>query len=164
MVAANFLQINLNHSPGAQDLALQYMTEKNCGIGCFTELWRIPKRNANWLSSDGKRATIFCSSVELRKRCKAVASSGDWVAMAFGDIFIISCYLSPNEGINRFKRTLEELKNFIGNRSSKVLLCGDFNARLVSWGCRTADRRGTLFEEWVTELNLCIVNQGGTPT
>lgn len=164
MAAVRILQFNMNHSPGAQDLALQYMTEENFSIGCFSEPWRIPDKDGNWYSSVSKRAAIFCSRVDVTKKCRLSTSSEDWVAMAFGDIIVISYYLSPNEGIIRFKKTLDEIRIFIGDSIGKVLLCGDFNARSVHWGCHTNNMRGMILEDWVSELNLSIINFGNVST
>lgn len=48
--------------------------------------------------------------------------------------------------------------------NGRLLICGDFNARSVHWGCHTNNRRGFLLEDWVLELNLEIVNHGNVPT
>lgn len=120
--------------------------------------------NCNWLFSSCKRAAIFCYNLDTRKRCRLVASSVSWVGVEFGDMLLVSCYLSPNEGIIRFKEILKELGDLVRSNPDKILLCGDFNARSASWGCNTGDRRGVLFNEWVSELNLVILNYGNTPT
>jgi len=52
----------------------------------------------------------------------------------------------------------------VKTRPGKILICGDFNARSISWGCRTGNRRGILLEEWMGELDLGIINIGNTPT
>lgn len=164
MGVVKIIQFNANHSSGAQALALQFMTEKKIDLGIFSEPWHVPENNPRWFHSTCKRAAIYCNDLEVRKRCRAIASSEGWSGIEMGDIFIASCYLSPNEGVTKFKHILEDLGNFIEKNPHKILIGGDFNARSVSWGCNTGDRRGTIFEEWSSELNLAIVNTGGTPT
>lgn len=129
------IQFNMNHSSGAQDMSLQYMLENDINLGCFSEAWLVPENNPYWFLCNSKRAAIFCNNVRTRRMYKLVASSGDWVCIELGDIYIISCYLSPNEGIARFKEGLVEMGRLVRNHPNKVLLCGDFNARSVSWGC-----------------------------
>jgi len=73
------------------------------------------------------------------------------VAIDFGNVCIISCYLLPNEGIIKFKEILEELGDFVKSKAGKILLCGDFNAKSVAWGCYN-DQRGAFLETWVSEL------------
>lgn len=158
------MQINMNHSSGAQELALHQISELNVDIGCFSEPWRVPEQNSNWFYSTGRRSAIFCNSSNVRKKCSGVASSEDWVAVEMGDIIIISCYLSPNEGIKRYNAILKEIGNFIANRGNKILVCGDFNAKSVAWGCNKDDRRGILLEQWASESDLAICNKGDTPT
>lgn len=45
-----------------------------------------------------------------------------------------------------------------------MLLCGDMNARSVSWGCNTGDARGAFLDLWLLELGLVILNCGNAPT
>jgi len=100
----------------------------------------------------------------MRRDIRFVASSGDWVGIRLKDILIISCYLSPNEGMIRFKQSLKSSKNVIRGNPDKVLLCGDLNARSVSWGCNTGDARGALLESWISELDLIVLNRGKVST
>lgn len=146
MAVVKFIQFNANHSSGAQDLALQYMAENEIDFGLFSEPWYIPENNANWFRSSCRRAAIFCNKVETRKRCRMVASHEGWSGVEFGDLLIVSCYLSPNEGMASLQRALKELGDFVNNRYNKVLICGDFNARSASWGCNTGNRRGDILE------------------
>lgn len=127
------------------------------------EPWRIPVDNPNWFASTSGRAAIFCGTSAISRRIRAATSSDDWVAIRFGDIYIISCYISPNDDINRFKNSMEEIKGFIGDKN-RVLLCGDFNARLTIWGCRSGNRRGLLLSEWVSDVDFCVMNSGNEPT
>lgn len=164
MVAIKFLQINTNHSSGAQDLALQFIYERKIDFCCIAEPWSIPNNNTNWFSSKSNRAAIYCNNLEMRKKCKFVASLGDWVGIGVESILIVSCYMPSNDTMAKFKRTLKELKTLIRDNHDRVLLCGDFNARSVLWGCNTGERRGAVLDEWISEMNLIILNRGRVPT
>lgn len=163
-MAANFIQFNMNHSSGAQDLAFQYMSENGIDIGLFSEPWFISDNNPNWFRSTCKRAGIFCNNVETRKKCRMFASSECWSGVEFDNLLIVSCYLSPNMDMTKFKQTLGELSNLVGSNPNRVLICGDFNARSASWGCNSENRRGEILEAWCSELNLVVVNSGREPT
>lgn len=164
MVAIKFLQFNTNHSPGAQDLALQFIQERCIDMGCFSEPYYVLDCDTNWFTSDSKRAAIFCNNAALRKDIQFVASSGDWVSVRYKNIVIISCYLSPNEGMTKFKHSLKSMKDIIKKNPERILICGDFNARSISWACNTGDARGALLEAWISELGLIVLNQGRVPT
>lgn len=89
------------------------MSKEKIDISCFSEPWHILNKSKSWYSSGSKRATIVCHGVEILRKCKLVVSSVDWVAATFGDMFVLSCYLSLNENIARYSRALEEIKSFI---------------------------------------------------
>lgn len=110
MGITNFIQFNMNHSPGAQDLVLQFMKDQSIDIGCFSEVRYVPDKDPNWFCSDNEKAAIYCNNSVVRRDIRFVASSRDWVCVKLRDIFIISCYLSPNEGMARFKQSLKEMR------------------------------------------------------
>ncbi|RLU25667.1 hypothetical protein DMN91_001824 [Ooceraea biroi] len=45
-----------------------------------------------------------------------------------------------------------------------ILVIGDFNAKSRLWNARHTDGKGALVEEWAAGLNLCLLNEGNTPT
>lgn len=147
MLTFRVLQFNMNHSGGAQDLALQVIDEDQNDLGCFSEPWRIPVNSA-WFGSVSGRAAIYCNTSDIGRKCRLVTALDDWVAVSVGNIYIISCYLSPNESISSFNLTLEKISGFIKSKSDRVLLCGDFNARSVVWGCHSGNRRDSIMVEW----------------
>ena len=62
-------------------------------------------------------------------------------------------YLSPNIPV-----TKQELHSVLSQLPRPLLLLGDMNAKHISWGEEDSNSRGTLFEEFLNETDLCLLN------
>lgn len=100
----------------------------------------------------------------LRAHCCKIAAG--FVALKFNNIVVFSCYISPNVGLASFKSTLENIEFEITKIASDNLIavCGDFNAKSVSWGSVCSCPRGRYLEEWACANSLVLMNRGNTPT
>jgi len=85
----------------------------------------------------------------------------DFVVAKFGYVYVVSVYVSPNEGLNYFLDFLDELRDYyLSIRGSFMLICGDFNARSSFWGDSVCNKRGEAFEEWAAGLDFRLCNEG----
>nr|CAI5864374.1 unnamed protein product [Callosobruchus analis] len=83
----------------------------------------------------------------------------------FEAITIIAGYFSPNAPTEQFERFLELIKSEVLYRKHiKLCVLGDLNAKSIHWGSPVTDGRGRLLEEWMSELDLVVLNEGNTPT
>lgn len=81
------------------------------------------------------------------------------------DLFIVPVYISPSYDLNYFCQLLDKLRNSCANINfSKCIICGDFNARSLVWGCNTVNSRGRVLEEWMAERDLRLCNVGNVAT
>lgn len=70
-----------------------------------------------------------------------------------------SCYCSPNVRIEAFRELLENIGDAIANTGSrKIIIGGDFNARLKLWDRKTNVRR-RIMEEWLMDKEMTIINK-----
>ena len=90
----NMLQINLNRSREAQDLAIQTVREREVGILVISEQSR-DLHDAMWFKYKRGDVTIYVCKDE-HYMAREVISGNDYVGVALGQLAIFSCYLSPN--------------------------------------------------------------------
>lgn len=139
------IQINLNRSWGAYDLLTQYMAEANVGLNAISEPPRsLPENSLRFLSEDGLAAVLWRPESSKSKICRLVTRGEKYVMVCFGDVYIISSYISPNLNSSCFSRFLDDLSITIGTQTRQFLVCGDFNAHAAFWGSPDTDRRGEL--------------------
>lgn len=81
-----------------------------------------------------------------------------FVVVEWGEIFLVSAYISPNSDRSDFLTFLDELGTEIHSLGRRVLVCGDFNSKSTYWGSRKTDTRGSLVEEWAAECDLRLLN------
>ena len=88
------LQINLNRSREAQDLAIQTAREREVATFIISEQNR-DLRDAMWfMDKRGDAAIYVCKDDHYRAR--EMISGNGYVDVAVGQLAIFSCYFSPN--------------------------------------------------------------------
>ena len=92
--SVNMLQINLNRSQDAQDLAIQTAREKEVGILVISEQNR-DLHDAMWFKDKRGDAAIYVCKDECY-RAREVISGNGYVGVALGQLVIFNCYFSPN--------------------------------------------------------------------
>lgn len=135
------LQCNVNHSWAAQDLIEQSMIEVGAGVCVIAEPIRIPS-SGHWVGSGDGRAAIKWIPETLQRSCFLVKKGQHSVTVRCGDVYLTSCYVSPNINIYRFQEFLEELSVSLRDLVGKQIVCGDFNAKSALWGSPITDTRG----------------------
>lgn len=76
----------------------------------------------------------------------------------------ISCYLSPNEGIDAFRDKIETIEEESRRIGGETLMAGDFNAKALEWGMKWTCSRGAEVTEMAARLDLTILNRGTQTT
>ncbi|XP_011859963.1 PREDICTED: uncharacterized protein LOC105557357 [Vollenhovia emeryi] len=121
--------LNPEHSRASQDLMTQYILENRIGVCCFAEPWRIPADNAHWISSSDSTAAILWSPEFVGPGCVVFHRSNNIIGVSFGDVRVISVYISPNISIGRFLEAIDRLSDAVASAGGPVIICGDFNAK-----------------------------------
>ena len=70
-------------------------------------------------------------------------------------ITICSLYLPPIENLK-----IVLLSRLIGQLSTPFVVCGDFNGHSITWGCDKNNSRGDRIDNFITDNNICLLNDG----
>ncbi|XP_028026942.1 uncharacterized protein LOC114240556 [Bombyx mandarina] len=160
-----FLQGNLNHSAGAQDMLLQTMAEWSIDVAVVAEPYFVPPADDCWFGDVDGLAAIHIRRSAMIPPLAMVTRGPGIVAVQLENTVVIGVYFSPNRPTVEFERFLDGLEVIARHLSPRsVILAGDFNAKSVSWGSPSTDARGRLLEEWAVAADLCIVNRGSVAT
>jgi len=157
------IQCNLNRSWDAQHLLVKQAQEMRAEACMISELPRNMK-SANWFSSKDGLAAIYLCDPNGQRKDRLIKQAENFVTVKWGDIFLISIYISLNANRSDFLTFLDELTTEVHLRKERVLICGDFNSKSTHWEGKRTDTRGALVEEWAAECNLRLLNIGDTPT
>lgn len=124
------------------DLLLQTAKEVEAGILLVTERNYIPQ-NPNWVVSKDGNAAIYFDLNEIRLRCQAF-SGNNFVAIHCETFLFVSIYISPNICLRDYNTVLNNLSDVLGNRTDKIIIGGDFNAKSQLWGALRTNGKGSL--------------------
>ena len=70
-------------------------------------------------------------------------------------ITVCSLYLPPSENLN-----IVLLTRLIDQLPTPFVICGDFNGNSMTWGCEKNNSRGDIIDDFITENNVCLLNDG----
>ena len=70
-------------------------------------------------------------------------------------ITICSLYLPPSENLN-----FVLLSRLIDQLPTPFVICGDFNGHSITWGCDRNNSQGDRTDYFITENNVCLLNDG----
>ncbi|XP_047528987.1 uncharacterized protein LOC125065450 [Vanessa atalanta] len=137
----SFLQANINHCAGAQDLLLQSMAEWGIDLAVACEPYYVPPL-PHWVGdSDGTVAVLAKSgtgpSISLVER-----GSG-YVVVGWGEYVVVGTYFSPNRSLAEFEIYLGFVRSAVARQSPKpTVVLGDLNAKSRAWGNPATNPRG----------------------
>lgn len=97
-------------------------------------------------------------------RCRLAKKGPRFVSIHCGPYLVVSCYVSPNIGMQEYNSFLDELSDALSSRVDRIIIAGDFNAKASLWGSQSTNRRGLLLSKWAAERDLRIANTGHSPT
>lgn len=154
-----FLQINMQRSRAAQDLALQTARERGIDVLFFSEQYKKPDPSNSWFQDASARAGILVCNPAMTVSKFLEADMGFvWVEIA--DLRLYSCYFSPNDPFPIFADQVDALESSIRQSNLDAIITGDFNAKSPEWGETRLDKRGKLVCEMLSGNNLFVANQG----
>ncbi|XP_072934835.1 uncharacterized protein [Epargyreus clarus] len=143
------LQGNLNHCSRAQDLLLQCLTECSVSLAVVAEPYRVPD-HPRWFGDNAHLVAVYWAGGETDPPCSRRHTGQGIVAVDWGPLAVIGCYISPNCSLVAYEAFLGRVGDCIrGCLPRPVLVLGDFNAHSRTWGSKSDNARGNAGESIV---------------
>jgi hypothetical protein len=159
------LQVNLNRSAAAQDLATATAIKEQVDIMATSE----PNKNKtgrqrNTYTNENKDVSLIIFGDQIN-----IYSYGSGVCFVWVEtmhFFVYSVYIRPSPIINleEFNRNLQELEQDVRFKTKNLVITGDFNSKHTVWGGEVTDKRGKALLEWTNSMDLILLNEGNSPT
>ncbi|XP_011860070.1 PREDICTED: uncharacterized protein LOC105557431 [Vollenhovia emeryi] len=163
-MAIKVMQINTNHCRASHDLIMQLMAKGEVGVCCLSEPWRVPASHPHWLPSTDSLAAVKWNPDFIKLTSSVFYRNNNIIGVRFGDLGVISVYISPNSSISDFLTFSDRLSDAIGSAGGPLIICGDFNAKSVLWGSPLTNGRGKILEGLADQHDLDLMNIGNKPT
>ena len=99
-----------------------------------------------------------------RRGLESCPGERGFVLVGWGNAVLVSAYASPNRSVSQFENFLHAIAREIdrfGGESRSTLVCGDFNAKHVSWSGYANNARGRLLKEWFDSRRFVVRNKRG---
>uniref|UniRef100_T1HW45 Endo/exonuclease/phosphatase domain-containing protein n=1 Tax=Rhodnius prolixus TaxID=13249 RepID=T1HW45_RHOPR len=156
------LQGNMHRSRVADSLLNQLRSEWDADLLIISEQYK-DKDCPLWFADALHTAAIWVANPsEVPIEATGLGHGYVWIK-SLGTYFV-SCYFTPNEGINEFRAKIDELEDTLHEWREGIVVAGDFNAKAPDWGMSTLDGRGRYISEMMARQNLIAANTGNTPT
>jgi hypothetical protein len=152
-------QINLNRSSAAHDLVMNSKSKVDVLIVSEPNKKLIGK--GEWYVDTNRDAA---SKVVNRSRKVENSGGKGYVWVEIGGVRIVSGYVSPNTGIEEFKKYLGSLENCIRHSWLEVLVAGDLNAKSPIWRSGAGDNRGAALADLLAANDMLVQNAGEEAT
>ncbi|XP_072400594.1 uncharacterized protein [Diabrotica undecimpunctata] len=160
--SARFLQTNLGRARLAHDLALEAATRRNIDVLIVSEPNLRVVREKGWHADEAGDVAVYIRNRKLR--IYAIDAHDGYVTIRMERMNVICCYISPNIAMDAYEARLDEIMNEGRRLGEEFLVLGDFNAKSSEWGSPVTDARGRMLTDWVSALDLVVLNTGLEPT
>ncbi|XP_013142066.1 PREDICTED: uncharacterized protein LOC106106084, partial [Papilio polytes] len=154
------LQGNLNHCRNAQQLLMQTIAEQQVALSVLAEPYTVPD-HPQWFGDLTCSVAIHWSGRERVPMCSLLHKGTGLLAIRWGALAIVGCYISPNKSLSEYKAYLDTLAACVRDcHPLPVIVLGDFNAHARAWGNPRDKPKGRTLLDWSAELDLRLLNQG----
>lgn len=162
-----FVQINLHHCFDANDALIRYSNDNNIHFFMCQDPYTIDGRvvgvSPDWLifSSLNNTAAVICTNKTMNCVVSLRTNNSVFITVVFEQITIVmgSVYSAPSSDIDL---DMSSWLNYYMN-CDKMLIGGDFNVPLISYGYTGENERSEIFQEHIMTSNLKILNDPGAP-
>jgi hypothetical protein len=160
------MQINVGRSISAHDMAMIVAHKYNIDLIAISEPNKNKCKGRHCYTNGTKDVMIqnFSKKYDLINY-KSIGTGA--VRIELTDIIVYNVYLSPNTcSLPEFENQLYSIQADMIQmpKNKRLILTGDFNAKHPTWGGTLTNRKGACLLEWVTSLDLNILNDGRKPT
>ena len=134
------LQINVNKSPRAMDLAQATAQQGNVDFIAVSEpnlTW--PGNQHGYKNGEGTAGIVNSSR---RYGVHSYGTGRCFVWVGFDTFFLYSVYITPNCTATEFLGNLQDLETDLRTKKGQLIITGDFNAKHSCWEERPRTRGG----------------------
>jgi len=157
------VQVNLNRQRRSNDLFLQFMRERSVALAVVSEPNSVPE-DPGWAASTDGLAAITWRWAERNLECSVMARREGFCLVSWAELYVCSCYFSPNQGVDEFRDWLNELSVIVSPYlDASVMVLGDFNVRSLIWDTAANDR-GNLLADMMVGLGFHLLNESRVST
>ena len=166
-----FIQLNCTSIRNKKHKLEQFLFTNNINICCLSETFLMRGeffaiKNYNIIRSDrltrsGGVAILIKNNIKFKdlninSNHESIEICGCEITTTTGVLTVLSLYLPPNLNLS-----VSHLNSIINNLSfSSLLICGDFNAHHVCWGCADTNSRGRKVMNFIEDNELVLLNEG----
>jgi hypothetical protein len=137
------LQLNIHRSKTANDLLFRFAFERNSDILMLSEQYR-DRCSSQRFSDLSHTAAIWVLDPGNVPVLDTGGGNG-FVWVRSREFTFFSCYLTPNHSVADYCIMVDSIEDELTNAPGGVIVCGDFNARVVEWGSPHTNTRADIF-------------------
>lgn len=156
------LQVNLNRSKGAHDMAHATAMREHADIIVAGEPNVNLVKRGGWIVDT--RVDVAVHILNSNVQMVGVESKDGRVVLRLVDCDIHCSYITPNNTVTEFQEEVDLIMQDIRRNGREALLIGDLNVKSPEWGSPVTDQRGRILSEYMSQLNMVAHNQGQLPT
>lgn len=156
------LQTNLGRARAAHDLAMTVACEENIDLLIISEPNKNIASSSQYLADSRMDVAVLPINKSVGIHNHTVRNG--YVILDMGGWRIFCCYCSPNISLEDYKAYTDTLMSEVTSGTGEVIIAGDLNTKSVLWGSPVTDSRGNYLMEWISSLDLVVVNRGLAPT
>ncbi|XP_072936966.1 uncharacterized protein [Epargyreus clarus] len=146
------------------DLLHQCLVDCSVSLAVVAEPYRVPE-HPRWVGDDSQSVAVYWAGGEGDPPCSRLHSERGIVAVEWGPLAVLGCYVSPNCTLAAFETFLDRVANCVRSCLPRpVFVMGDFNAHSRVWGNRRDSVKGRATLEWAAGLDLRLLNRGSVST
>ncbi|XP_047534367.1 uncharacterized protein LOC125069009 [Vanessa atalanta] len=124
----SFLQANINHCAGAQDLLLQSMAEWGIDLAVACEPYYVPPL-PHWVGDSDGTVVVLAKS-GTGPSISLVERGSGYVVVGWGEYVVVGTYFSPNRSLAEFEIYLGFVRSAVARQSPKpTVVLGNITAQ-----------------------------------
>ncbi|XP_064072394.1 uncharacterized protein LOC135193520 [Vanessa tameamea] len=137
---------------------------RSIGLAVVAEPYRVPD-HPRWFGDATGTVAAHWAGGEGVPTCSLLEAGQGFVAVRWGPLAIVGCYVSPNRSLADYELYLDGLGDCVRRCLPRPLIVlGDLNSHARVWGNSRDDPKGVTLLDWAAGLDLRLVNVGSEST
>ncbi|XP_072400842.1 uncharacterized protein [Diabrotica undecimpunctata] len=151
------LQVNVGRAKTAHDLLLAKALALNADLIIVPEPNKNIVKKNGWITDTRSDVAIYINNKNMH--INKVKRREGYLKINIDNLAIIACYISSNINIEHYERQVENIIDMSQNERD-FIVAGDVNAKSILWGSPHNDRRGEIWNEWISSADIVVLNNG----